>query len=43
MLVQLLFQIIHSLQALSSFSEYPLHMQEKLGRVAWYEEYVLAC
>ncbi|KAK2192128.1 hypothetical protein NP493_38g06019 [Ridgeia piscesae] len=31
-------RIVHSLQAMSSFSEYPLHMQEKLGRVAWYEE-----
>ena len=34
----LLPQIVACLQAQPSFSEYPLHMQEKLGKVAWYEE-----
>ena len=25
------------LQSLRSYAEYPLHMQEKLAKVAWYE------
>ena len=30
-------QAMYGLQSLPSFAEYPLHMQEKLAKVAWYE------
>ncbi|XP_060065926.1 uncharacterized protein LOC132546234 [Ylistrum balloti] len=30
-------QVMHGLQALRSLSEYPLHTQEKLCKVAWYQ------
>ena len=30
-------QAIFGLRCLPSFAEYPLHMQEKLAKVAWYE------
>ena len=33
-------QACYGLQHLQSFSEYPLHMQEKLCKVAWYQEWV---
>ncbi|KAL3880591.1 hypothetical protein ACJMK2_032836 [Sinanodonta woodiana] len=29
--------VMFGLQCLKSFAEYPLHMQEKLAKVAWYE------
>ena len=28
--------MMSSLQILKSFAEYPIHMQEKLAKVAWY-------
>ena len=31
-------RVLHGLEVVKSFSEYPLHMQEKLAKVAWYQE-----
>jgi hypothetical protein len=31
-------KVLHGLEVVKSFSEYPLHMQEKLAKVAWYQE-----
>ena len=33
----IIYQALIGLQTMKSFAEYPLHMQEKLVKVAWYE------
>ena len=40
-LCSIFLKVVTTLQFLKSYAEYPLHMQEKFARVAWYQEYVV--